>query len=134
MPTRSHGWAPGYPEPAIASSPLQSGVVRLHNLRLGIRPLALRAAVLDLHARRLIGWAFSTKPGAELVIKALDMAYEQRGKPQKVPFHSDRGSQNASRNPQGERLLTSPKNLPLESLIKLELRHELRSPAYRADG
>ncbi len=40
------------------------------------------AAVLDLQARRVIGWAFSAKPDAELVIKALDMAYEQRGKPQ----------------------------------------------------
>ncbi len=29
-----------------------------------------------------------TKPDAELVIKALDMAYEQRGKPQQVLFHS----------------------------------------------
>ncbi len=40
------------------------------------------AAVLDLQARRVIGWAFSAKPDAELVINALDMAYEQRGKPQ----------------------------------------------------
>ncbi|MEV1447298.1 IS3 family transposase [Pseudomonas aeruginosa] len=55
------------------------------------------AAVLDLHTRRVIGWAFSTKPDAELVIKALDMAYEQRGKPQQVLFHSDQGSQYASR-------------------------------------
>ncbi|EPJ7517678.1 IS3 family transposase [Pseudomonas aeruginosa] len=50
------------------------------------------AAVLDLHTRRVIGWAFSAKPDAELVIKALDMAYEQRGKPQQVLFHSDQGS------------------------------------------
>ncbi|EPL5900573.1 DDE-type integrase/transposase/recombinase, partial [Pseudomonas aeruginosa] len=42
------------------------------------------AAVLDLQTRRVIGWAFSVKPDAELVIKALDMAYEQRGKPQQV--------------------------------------------------
>ncbi|MGG4649803.1 IS3-like element IS222 family transposase [Pseudomonas aeruginosa] len=55
------------------------------------------AAVLDLHTRRVIGWAFSGKPDAELVIKALDMAYEQRGKPQQVLFHSDQGSQYASR-------------------------------------
>ncbi|MFH0016796.1 IS3 family transposase [Pseudomonas aeruginosa] len=55
------------------------------------------AVVLDLHARRVIGWAFSTKPDTELVIKALDMAYEQRGKPQQVLFHSDQGSQYASR-------------------------------------
>ena len=32
----------------------------------------------------MIGWAFSAKPDAELVIKVLDMAYEQRGKPQQV--------------------------------------------------
>jgi len=55
------------------------------------------AVVLDLHARRVIGWAFSAKPDAELVIKALDMAYGQRGKPQQVLFHSDQGSQYASR-------------------------------------
>ena len=55
------------------------------------------AAVLDLHTRRVIGWALSAKPDAELVIKALDMAYEQRGKPQQVLFHSDQGSQYASR-------------------------------------
>ncbi|MEL7559263.1 MULTISPECIES: IS3 family transposase [Stutzerimonas stutzeri subgroup] len=55
------------------------------------------AAVLDLHTRRVVGWAFSAKPDAELVIKALEMAYEQRGKPQQVLFHSDQGSQYASR-------------------------------------
>ncbi|MFW4638148.1 IS3-like element IS222 family transposase [Pseudomonas aeruginosa] len=55
------------------------------------------AAVLDLHTRRVIGWAFSAKPDAELVIKALDMAYEQRDRPQQVLFHSDQGSQYASR-------------------------------------
>ncbi|EOS9985242.1 IS3 family transposase [Pseudomonas aeruginosa] len=55
------------------------------------------AAVLDLHTRRVIGWAFSAKPDAELVIKALNMAYEQRGRPQQMLFHSDQGSQYASR-------------------------------------
>jgi putative transposase len=55
------------------------------------------AVVLDLHTRRVVGWAFSTKPDADLVIKALDMAYEHRGKPQGVMFHSDQGGQYASR-------------------------------------
>ncbi|HCZ9326323.1 TPA: IS3 family transposase [Pseudomonas aeruginosa] len=55
------------------------------------------AAVLDLHTRRVIGWALSAKPDAELVIKALDMAYEQRGQPQQVLFHPDQGAQYASR-------------------------------------
>ncbi len=52
------------------------------------------AVVLDLFARRIVGWALSEKPDAELVIKALDMAYEQRGRPQGLMFHSDQGSPN----------------------------------------
>ncbi|UVM55431.1 IS3 family transposase [Pseudomonas sp. B21-012] len=56
------------------------------------------AAVIDLFARRVVGWAFSSKPDSDLVIKALDMAYEQRGRPQNVLFHSDQGSQYSSRS------------------------------------
>ncbi|MDD2130879.1 IS3 family transposase [Pseudomonas sp. 17391] len=55
------------------------------------------AAVIDLFARRVVGWAFSSKPDADLVIKALDMDYEQCGRPQNVLFHSDQGSQYGSR-------------------------------------
>lgn len=55
------------------------------------------AVVLDLYARRVVGWALSSKPDTDLVIKALDMAYEQRGRPQGLLFHSDRGSKYGSR-------------------------------------
>ena len=55
------------------------------------------AAVLDLHTRRVVGWAMSDKPDAELAIKALEMAYQQRGCPSGVLFHSDQGSQYGSR-------------------------------------
>jgi putative transposase len=55
------------------------------------------AAVLDLYTRRVVGWAFSPSPDADLVIRALDMAYEQRGKPAGVMFHSDQGGQYVSR-------------------------------------
>jgi putative transposase len=44
-----------------------------------------------------VGWALSEKPDAELVIKAPDMAYEQHGRPSDLLFHSDLGSQYASR-------------------------------------
>ncbi|WP_338929460.1 IS3 family transposase [Ralstonia pseudosolanacearum] len=54
-------------------------------------------AVLDLFTRRVVGWAFSTRPDADLVVQALDMAYEQRGRPQGLLFHSDQGGQYASR-------------------------------------
>ncbi len=55
------------------------------------------AVVIDLHCRRVVGWSLSTSPDAELAVKALEMAYEQRGKPQGVLFHSDQGSQYVSR-------------------------------------
>ncbi|QGW75983.1 hypothetical protein GPJ81_04630 [Pseudomonas alkylphenolica] len=34
---------------------------------------------IEFFVCRVLGWAFSSKPDADLVIKALDMAYEQRG-------------------------------------------------------
>jgi putative transposase len=55
------------------------------------------AVVLDLFTRRIVGWAFSARPDADLVVQALDMAFEQRGRPSGVMFHSDQGSQYGSR-------------------------------------
>lgn len=49
------------------------------------------AVILDLCTHRIVGWALSEKPDAELMIKALDMAYEQRGRPSGLLFHSDQG-------------------------------------------
>ena len=55
------------------------------------------AVVLDLYTRRVIGWAMSSSPDAELTVKALDVAYELRGKPINMMFHSDQGSQYSAR-------------------------------------
>ncbi|VVE53176.1 transposase [Pandoraea aquatica] len=55
------------------------------------------AAVLDLFTRHVVGWAFSTRPDVNLVVQALDMAHEQRGRPQRLQFHSDLGGQYGSR-------------------------------------
>lgn len=55
------------------------------------------AVVLDLFTRRVVGWALAERPDAKLTVKALQMAYEQRGCPKGVMFHSDQGSQYASR-------------------------------------
>jgi len=49
------------------------------------------AVVMDLYARRIIGWACSDSPDSELTCAALQMAYESRGKPEGVMFHSDQG-------------------------------------------
>jgi putative transposase len=55
------------------------------------------AVVLDLYKRRVVGWAFSDKADTSLVIKALDMAYQTRGRPKSVMFHSDQGCQYTSK-------------------------------------
>lgn len=49
------------------------------------------AAVLDLHVRKIVGWACSDSPDSELTAAALRMAYESRGRPKGVMFHSDQG-------------------------------------------
>jgi len=49
------------------------------------------AAVIDLYARRVVGYAMSRNPDSELTKKALRMAYESRGKPYRILFHSDQG-------------------------------------------
>ncbi|WP_241587753.1 IS3 family transposase [Rosenbergiella epipactidis] len=51
------------------------------------------AVVMDLFARRIIGWSLSANADAALVSSALRMAYEMRGQPRDVIFHSDQGSQ-----------------------------------------
>jgi len=50
------------------------------------------AVVLDLYARKPVGWALSNSPNSELTAKSLTMAYETRNKPNGVMFHSDQGS------------------------------------------
>ncbi len=50
------------------------------------------AVVLDLFARKPVGWAMSFSPDSRLTIKALDMAWETRCKPAGVMFRSVQGS------------------------------------------
>ncbi len=42
---------------------------------------AYLAVVLDLFARKPVGWAMSFSPDSRLIMKALEMAWETRGKP-----------------------------------------------------
>jgi len=54
------------------------------------------AGVLDLYSRKIVGWAMSSQIDADLVEKALRMAYYQRQPEPGLLHHSDRGSQYAS--------------------------------------
>ncbi|WP_439653998.1 IS3 family transposase, partial [Vibrio azureus] len=58
---------------------------------------AYLAVVIDLFARKPIGWAMSFSPDSQLTVKALKMAYESRGMPTGVMFHSDQGTHYTSR-------------------------------------
>ncbi len=53
------------------------------------------AIVLDVHSRRVAGWAMETRLQTELIRSALEMALVRR-RPQSVIHHSDRGCQYTS--------------------------------------
>ena len=53
--------------------------------------------IVDLYSRRVVGWSMGTSLATELVTAAFMMAVMQRGPPRGLMFHSDRGTQYASR-------------------------------------
>jgi len=55
------------------------------------------ATVIDLSSRRVVGWAMADHMRAELVCDALRMAIENRRPAPGAVFHSDRGTQYASK-------------------------------------
>jgi transposase InsO family protein len=54
------------------------------------------AVILDLHSRRVIGWAVSNRMKRDLAIRALKMAIVFRAPPKGCIHHTDRGSQYCS--------------------------------------
>jgi len=56
------------------------------------------ATVIDLHSRRVVGWAVADHMRTELVTDALQMALKQRRPKGRVIFHSDRGTQYTSKD------------------------------------
>jgi putative transposase len=78
-----------------ASQPNQAWVSDITYIRTRSGWLYL-AAVLDLHSRKLVGWAMAPTMPADLVCTALQMAICQRAPAPGLMVHSDRGSQYAS--------------------------------------
>jgi putative transposase len=58
---------------------------------------AYLATVIDLHSRKVVGWAIADHMRTELVTAALDMAIANRNPLAGVIFHSDRGAQYTSK-------------------------------------
>lgn len=77
-----------------ASRPNERWVADITEFNTGEGRLYL-AAVLDLYARRVVGWAIDSTRTAELVVDALVMAISRRD-PDEVVHHADRGSQYTS--------------------------------------
>jgi transposase InsO family protein len=50
-------------------------------------------ALLDVHTRRIVGWAMSSHLDAEMAVRALQMAIQRRRPPPELIVHSDRGRQ-----------------------------------------
>lgn len=70
----------------------------------GLEPVAATwtdlAVILDLHSRRVIGWAVSNRMKRDLAIRALNMAIAFRRPPKGCIHHTDRGSQYCSHDDQ----------------------------------
>jgi transposase InsO family protein len=94
--------------------------------------------IIDLYARKVIGWAFKKRITKNLVLKAFRMAWLKRKPPKdrSLIFHSDRGSQYCSKAFRQElkvkRILQSMSgkgncfdNAPAESFFGLLKREEL---------
>lgn len=53
--------------------------------------------ILDLYSRRIIGFKVSKNASTNLVTATFRAAYEERGRPKDLTFHSDRGTQYTSK-------------------------------------
>ncbi len=49
--------------------------------------------IIDLFPRRVVGWRVSRKSSTHLVTATFRQAFENRGRPSELTFHSDRGGQ-----------------------------------------
>lgn len=123
----------------VAPRPNQIWLSDITYIRTGQGWLYL-AVVLDLYARRIVGWAMEKHLKTDLTLKALQMALLKRRPEEGLIHHSDRGSQYTSHAYQAllsrHKILPSMSrsgnacdNAPMESFfatIKTELVHHCR--------
>ena len=98
------------PDPAAAKAPDLIGrdftaaavnqryVGDITYLPVGERGFLYLATVIDLHSRRLAGWAIADHMRTDLVIDALNAARRTRGSLAGALFHSDHGAQYTSKS------------------------------------
>lgn len=128
----------------MATAPNQKWVTDITYVRTGQGWLFL-AAILDLYARLVVGWAIESYLTDLLTLKALQMALSRRRPLPGLLHHSDRGRQYASERYQllltGHQVVTSMSrtgnaydNAPMESFfatLKTELIHRRLYQTHR---
>lgn len=57
--------------------------------------------ILDLYSRKIIGWRVSRHMSTNLVTQTFKAAFQERGQPKDLTFHSDRGGQYISKTVMG---------------------------------
>jgi len=80
-----------------APAPNQRYVGDITYLPVGERGFLYLATVIDLHSRRLAGWAIADHMRTELVLDALHAAQRTRGSLDGAIFHADHGAQYTSK-------------------------------------
>lgn len=100
-------------------------------------------AILDVHSRRIVGWAMGTRPDQSLVCDALNMALTHRRPATGAIHHSDQGSQYTSKSYQqqlveaGLTVSMSRKGVPYDNAVMesffSSLKHELTHHKSFAD-
>ena len=104
---------------------------------------AYLAVVLDLYARRVVGWQVSAKPDTTLVLQALSRAVETRQPGRGLLFHSDQGVQYRSQRyqhylkqqqirPSMSRKGNCWDNAPMERLFRSLKTEWMPRPGYRS--
>ncbi|MFR3663471.1 DDE-type integrase/transposase/recombinase [Flintibacter sp.] len=53
--------------------------------------------ILDLYLRKIVGWRISRNMSINLVTATFKAAFQERGQPKNLTFHSDRGKQYISK-------------------------------------
>ena len=101
------------------------------------------AAILDVHSRRIVGWAMGSRPDQELACDALSMALTRRQPTRETIHHSDQGSQYTSKAYQqqlmeaGLTVSMSRKGMPYDNAVMesffSSLKHELTHHESFAD-
>jgi transposase InsO family protein len=123
----------------VATQPNQVWLSDITYIRIGHSWLYL-AAILDLYARRIVGWAMGERLKTDLTLDALHMALGRRRPAEGLIHHSDRGSQYTSKDyqallsrhkilPSMSRAGNAYDNAPMESFfatLKSELVHHRR--------